>query len=181
MEIKTVIYSRKSPDFFNAKKVEDTTLKTIVEAGNYAPIFGSLHFTIINNPEIISLIKNTTISMMKGSGNDFLEKQASDPNYNPICNAPTMIILSAPNGNDMQGFNMANVGCAAQNIMLMGADLGISTRYVMAPVMALSHPEIAEKIRFPENHLPLAMILAGYSDNQPEKRNIQKDNISFIK
>jgi len=181
METKLTMYSRKSPETFHAQKVEETKIQTIVEAGNYAPVFGAVHFTVIENAELISSIKDTTLNMMKHSGNEFLEKQASDPSYDPICNAPTIIVLSALNGNDEQGFNMANVGCAAQNMMLMSTELGVSSRYVMAPVMAFANIDIVKQIHIPDRYVPLAMVLVGYSDVNVKKRDIQKDNIAYVK
>ena len=181
MQTKTAIYSRKSPDVFSQKKVEETKIQTIVQAGNYAPVFGSVHFTVVENSELISAIKNTTIEMMKHSGNEFLEKQASNPSYNPVCNAPTIIVLSALNGNDAQGFNMANIGCAAQNMLLMSTELGVFSRYVMAPVMALSGAEIAERLAIPEGYSPLAMVLIGYADAEIAERDMEKDNVDYVR
>lgn len=55
---------------------------------------------------------------MLKSGNAFLEKLAALPDYNPVYNAPLMIVISASGGNDAQGMNVANAACAGQNIPL---------------------------------------------------------------
>ena len=119
--------------------------------------------------------------MMKNSGIDFAVKQASDPNYDPLYHAPAMIIISAEGGNDKQGFNMANVACAAENMLLMATDMEIGSRYVMSPAMAFSSPAVSKQANFPEGYVPLCLVLVGYTDeNIMCERKKENNNISFI-
>jgi len=180
MEIKKAIYERKSPMSFTPQKIENEKVAAIVEAGNYAPIYGSIHFTVIENQNLFDTIKSTTIGMFQNMGGDFA-KAASTPGYDPLYGAPTAIVLSGLNGNDSQGFNMANVSCAAQNMILMATDMGIGSRYVMAPVMAFSSPEVLSQINVPDNYIPLCMVLIGYTNEKTlTERTHETKNINYV-
>lgn len=164
MDTKKTILSRVSATQFKSDSVDAQKLQTVVEAGNYAPIFGSIHYTVIENAEFINQIKETTLNMMKNSGDKFAEKQASNTNYNPLYNAPAIIVLSAKGGNDPQGFNMVNVACAAENMLLMATELELGSRFVMAPVIAFMNEELAKQAQFPKDYQPLCMVLVGNTD-----------------
>jgi len=82
MEIKKAIYERKSPMSFTPQKIENEKVAAIVEAGNYAPIYGSIHFTVIENQNLFDTIKSTTIGMFQNMGGD-LPKQQVHPAMTP--------------------------------------------------------------------------------------------------
>ncbi|BFL49072.1 nitroreductase family protein [Lactonifactor longoviformis] len=181
MEIKKIIHERKSPLSFISQNVEQEKITAIVESGNFAPIYGSINFTVIENQNLLNLIKATTISIFKNMGGDFA-KAASNPSYDPLYGAPIAIVLSALNGNDSQGFNMANVSCAAQNMILMATDMGIGSRYVMAPVMALLSSDILSQLNIPEDYVPLCMVLLGHTnENILVERSHETTNINYIR
>jgi len=78
MNTKEAIYRRTSIGSFAQKIIDREMIQEIVNAGNYAPIFGSTHFTIIESLSLIEKIKDTAIDMMKNSGNEFAVKRVSD-------------------------------------------------------------------------------------------------------
>ncbi|MFQ6791541.1 MAG: nitroreductase family protein [Thomasclavelia sp.] len=175
------IKSRRSPEKFNSQSINEQDIATIIETGNYAPIFGNIHFTVIENKELIKIIDSITIEMMKQSNNEFAVKMANTKGYSATRNAPVAIVLSALNGNDPQGFNMANVSLASENMILTATELKISSRFVMGPVLALNQEPVKSKINLPEGYVPLVMILLGYSDNDFKQRNKDIKNINYIK
>lgn len=76
---------------------------------------------------------------------------------------------------------MANVSCAAQNMILMATDMGIGSRYVMAPVMAFSSPEVLSQINVPDNYIPLCMVLIGYTNEKTlTERTHETKNINYV-
>ena len=181
MDTKKTILTRVSATHFESGAVDKEKLQAVAESGNYAPRFGEVQITVIENAEVINQIKQTTINMMKHSGNEFAEKQASNPEYDPVYNAPAIIVLSAPNGNDPQGFNMANVACASQNMLLMATELGLGSRYVMAPVMAFMNEEIAKQVNLPKDYAPLCMVLVGNANIEFVERSKDNSNINYVK
>lgn len=171
---------RKSPEVFLSAPLDMDTVETIVQAGNYAPIFGKVHFTVITDPELLQTINHTTIEMMKHSGNEFAEKMAHTPGYSAVRSAQAFVVLSAPGGNDKMGFNLANVSCAAENMILAATDLRVGSRFMMGPVMALSEDPIRSALRLPEGYVPLVIVALGYADIVFEERNKDLQNISYI-
>lgn len=174
------IYTRKSPDKFNAAPIEVSELRTIVEAGNYAPIFGKIHFTVITDSEVLSTINNVSLEMMRHSGNAFAEKMANTPGYNAVRHASAFVILSAPGGNDAMGCNMANVSCAAENMQLAATELGIGSRFMMGPIMSLSQEPINSKIALPEGYQPLVAVALGHIDEDFAERKKDQNNIRYL-
>jgi len=54
-------------------------------------------------------------------------KRVSTAGYTPIYEAPIMIVLSAKNGNDRKGFNMAKIAYAAENMLLTTTKLELGS------------------------------------------------------
>ena len=174
------IKTRKSPEVFNAKEISASDLKAIVEAGNYAPIFGKVQFTVVTDAELLDTINEIAMNMMKHSGNEFLEKTASIPGYHAVRHATAFVILSAPGGNEPMGFNMANVSCAAENIQLAATELGVGSRFMMGPIMALTQEPVKSKLALPEDYQPLVAVALGYVDGEFSERTKEMDNIKYI-
>jgi len=182
MSISDVIAKRKSIRAYQAKPVEPEKLETIVAAGNSAPIFGEIHITVIESSSFLEEINQVTLEMMKNSGNDFLVKRASTPEYNPLYGAPVLILLSSPNGNDDNGFNMANVSCAAENMLLAATALELGSCFVMGPMMAFSNAELLQKTGIPQGNIPLCGILVGYSNgNAFSYERKSKENVNYCR
>lgn len=171
---------RKSPETFLSTSLDRDDIQTIVETGNYAPIFGKVHFTVITDAALLDAINRITIEMMKNSGNEFAEKMANTPGYSAVRNAQTFVVLSAPGGNDEMGFNMANVSCAAENMILTATELGIGSRFMMGPVMSLTQEPVQSQLALPDGYEPLVVVAIGYADSALEERNKSIDNISYV-
>lgn len=176
MQVLKAIELRKSVRTYAAKTVEKEKIEAIIKAGNLAPIFGRFHMTVIENPSLLQEINAVTLDMMKHSGNEFLEKRAATEGYQPLYGAPAMIVLSAPGGNDSNGFNMANVSCAAENMIIEATELGLGSCFVMGPMMAFTNPELAKKIEIPEGYVPLVGVLAGYPSEELTGNQRQPSN-----
>lgn len=174
------IKTRKSPEAFLSAPVDRETLQTILEAGAYAPIFGRIHFTLIENGDLLRQIDETAVEMMKCSENEFARKVASTPGYLALRNASAAVVLSAPGGNDANGFNMANVSCAAENMLLAATQLGVGSRFVMGPIMALSRESIKSALQLPQDYSPLVMVLLGHVDSLGEERSREVKNINYV-
>lgn len=157
-------------------------MEAIVRAGNLAPIFGKFHMTVIENPQLLQEINDITLDIMRHSGNEFLEKRAATEGYQPLYGAPSMIVLSAPNGNDSNGFNMANVSCAAENMIIEATELGLGSCFVMGPMIAFTNPELTKKTKVPEGYTPLVGVLVGYPlDDLTSNTRKLSDNVTYLK
>ena len=182
MNLLNAIEIRKSVRAYAPRKVEEEKIEAVVRAGNLAPVFGKFHITVIENQELLQEINGVTLEMMRHSGDEFLEKRAAAEGYQPLYGAPVMLVLSAPDGNDSMGFHMANVSCAAENMIIQAAHLGLGTCFVMGPMIAFSRESLAEKIKLPEGYLPLVGVLAGYPrDAFTGSTRKSPENITYLR
>ena len=174
------VWSEKSPNAFLSTSLNKNDVQKIAEAGGYAPIFGKLHFTVINDLTLIDTINTTALEMMKHSGNDFAEKMANTPGYNAVRNAQSLIVISSPASDDPNAFTMANAACAAENMLLAATELGIGSRFMMGPVMALSQEPVKSRISLPEGFVPLVIVALGHIEEVFEERNRTISTITFV-
>ena len=73
------------------------------------------------------------------------------------------VLLSAPGGLDEKGFNMANVSCAAENMLLAAAGLGLGSCFLMGPMAAFSDPALRARLELPGGYEPLVGVALGYA------------------
>lgn len=73
------------------------------------------------------------------------------------------MVLSAPGGLDEKGFNMANVSCAAENMLLAAAGLGLGSCFLMGPMAAFSDPALRARLELPGGYEPLVGVALGYA------------------
>jgi len=182
MDLNTIIKRRKSPEAFLDDDVSSETIKEIVEVGNYSPIFGNIHFTVISDKDLLNKINETALEFMKNSGLDFAVKLANTPGYSAVRNANTIVVISGEGGNDENGFNMANVSLAAENIILKATEMGIGSRFMMGAIEAIKSDIIQSEINLPENYVPLIIVALGNVEKEflEEERNKNLDNIDYI-
>ena len=124
MEIQQAIEIRRSIRAYGDRPVEREKLEAVLRAGNQAPIFGRLHMSVFAGPEQLQAVDAAAVAGMARSGVPFLENLAAQEGYHPLYGAAALVVLSAPGGLDEKGFNMANVSCAAENMLLAAAGLG---------------------------------------------------------
>ena len=182
MNVLDAIALRRSVRAYAPEAVEPEEMEAIVRAGGLAPVFGRFHMTVIEDPRLLREVNDITLERMRRSGNGFLEKRAAEDGYAPLCGAPAMIVLSAPGGNDSNGFNMANVSCAAENMIVEATALGLGSCFVMGPMLAFEDAALAKKVQIPEGYVPLVGVLVGHPrealTENPRKR---PDNVTYLR
>ena len=135
----------------------------MLRAGNQAPIFGRLHMSVFAGPEQLQAVDAAAVAGMARSGVPFLENLAAQEGYHPLYGAAALVVLSAPGGLDEKGFNMANVSCAAENMLLAAAGLGLGSCFLMGPMAAFSDPALRARLELPGGYEPLVGVALGYA------------------
>lgn len=152
---------RKSVREYQPKTVENEKLEAILKAANNAPKAGEFYISVVINKEILKEINDKTLVCMKKSGNDFLMGRAALPGYEPIYNAPVLVIFSAPPENP---YSLANVSNAATSGIIAATALGLGSCYLVTPTLALNeNPSLITKIGIPEGCRPMCCMIAGYT------------------
>ncbi len=149
MEIQQAIEIRRSIRAYGDRPVEREKLEAVLRAGNQAPIFGRLHMSVFAGPEQLQAVDAAAVAGMARSGVPFLENLAAQEGYHPLYGAAALVVLSAPGGLDEKGFNMANVSCAAENMLLAAAGLGLGSCFLMGPMAAFSDPALRARLELP--------------------------------
>ncbi|MFH1350460.1 MAG: nitroreductase family protein [Pseudomonadota bacterium] len=119
MNISDAIAKRKSVRAYLDKPVLADDLATIVEAGRWAPNAGPFQISVVRNTGLRQRINDRTLNAMIHSSNEFLQKRASLPDYQPIYGAPVLILLSGPADTP---HSPRNTALAAENMLLKRPD-----------------------------------------------------------
>lgn len=180
MNVLQAIETRRSIRAYEARPVEREKVEAILRAGNQAPIFGEFHMSVFVGPEQIGTVDQAAVKGMLHSGVPFLENMAAQEGYHPLYGAAALVVLSAPGGNDEKGFNMANVSCAAENMLLTATGLGLGSCFLMGPMIAFSDPALKAKLGLPEGYEPLIGVAIGYAAGEHPAAPERKDgNITW--
>lgn len=170
------IRSRFSCRKFLPKVIEEDVLRTIVDAGKYAPSGGnkqSWHFTVLQSQ----------------AGKDLLLKAAGSvppPEFPPhltwpfqgdFCGAPVVILISgAPD------VPWPDIGpkLAAQNIMLAAQSFGLATLWSSLFTKDLFRDEESAAVKsrlMPQENQVYAALFLGYPEVTPQKRPPRRENV----
>ena len=180
MNVQQAIETRRSIRTYEARDVEREKVEAVLRAGNQAPIFGQFHMSVFTGPEQIRAVDGAAVEGMRHSGVPFLENLAAQEGFHPLYGAAALVVLSAPGGNDEKGFNMANVSCAAENMMLAATELGLGSCFLMGPMIAFANPEVRARLGLPEGYEPLIGVALGYAAGErPAAPERERDNITW--
>ena len=175
METLEAINKRKSIRAYKDEQITKEELDAIVGVANKAPNAGPFQVTVIQDKEFLDEINKKTKEFMLGC-EGFMRERASIPGYEPLYGAPTLIVISAPEG----PFTQINVAASATTMILAATDLGLATCYVVSSMATLT--QLKDKLNLPEGFEPVSGILVGYeapSDIPSPEREIP-DNINYM-
>lgn len=177
METFEAINSRRSIRGYKDEQISDDELQDIVDVANKAPNAGAFQVTVIQNKQLLKDINDKTKKNMLNS-EGFMKERASIPGYEPLYNAPTMVVISTPE----VPFSEINAACAITTMSLAATDLEIGSCYVVSPIQTLIETEFFEQLHLPEGFVPISALLLGYeSDDKMESpERIKVDNINYI-
>ena len=104
---------------------------------------------------------------MARSGVPFLENLAAQECYHPLYGAAALVVLSAPGGLDEKGFNMANVSCAAENMLLAAHALGLGAVWTGIYPLEERIAAFRQLFGLPDTVTPLALLVLGHPADTP--------------
>ncbi|MFQ7452469.1 MAG: nitroreductase family protein [Flavonifractor plautii] len=163
MEIQQAIEIRRSIRAYGDRPVEREKLEAVLRAGNQAPIFGRLHMSVFAGPEQLQAVDAAAVAGMARSGVPFLENLAAQEGYHPLYGAAALVVLSAPGGLDEKGFNMANVSCAAENMLAGRRRAGTGLLLSDGAHGRLLRPGAAGPAGAARGYEPLVGVALGYA------------------
>ncbi len=182
MDALQAISKRRSIRSYKSQQIPDSTLEKILAAGSCAPVAGSFQMSVIQKPELLKKINDTTKEAMLSSGIPFSVERASLPGYEPLYGAPTLIALYSTEGSPT---GAANASCAAENMLIAATALGLGSCYLASPRMAFGGKDGAELAReagIPEGFSFNCAIIVGYKkDENLFARSREEIKITYVK
>ncbi len=166
------LLDRRSIRAYRPEQISEEELTDMLQTARYAPsAMGSQarHFTVIQNKKLIADIVTAT----EKNGGTF------SSGHIPFYNAPTVIVLSAP---ESAGFGRENVACAIMSLMLAAHAYGLGTCYICSVLCGLRDEEIMKRLKLPEGHIPLGCISVGYPlEHAPAPKERRTDDTNYIR
>lgn len=178
-EVIETIMSRRSIRKYQDKAVEHEKLALIAKCGINAPNAMNEQPWAVRVVEDQDFIKGTS-EIFKKENPEMVKRDANFKNM--YRNAPNIIIVATPKGNN---YALLNAGLMGENMMLAAKSLGLGTCCLGSPVRflhdtAACKPYLA-KLNLPEGYEVCYVLAVGYPDEAPEARPRDEGKIEFIK
>lgn len=182
-DVLEVIQSRRSIRSYQPRQINEADLNLIIEAGIYAPTAHNeqpWHFTVIQNPDLLSRINEKAKEIMAQSEVEWIQKLGSDPEYQLTYRAPTLIVISG------QTEAMAwRVDCAAaiQNMLLAAESLNIGSVWLGLLRFFFQHEEELAALGIPEGYQPYYGVALGCKgeDRQQPAPTRNREVVNYIR
>jgi hypothetical protein len=168
-----IILKRKGTKTYSAEQIKDEDLDLILEAGIAGPTARNnqnRHFTVVQNKEKLEQIDRGTFQLMT----------APAPDYKPLFQAPTFIVVSAP-----ADYMFADQDCAiaVENMSIAATALGLGSAISFPRRGSGNEPEQKSKgyrhsRRVPCGGLPDSR-LRRQSPQEPIARN--RNVVNYVK
>lgn len=179
------IRNRRSTRMFLPEQIAEESLKSIIEAGIYAPSASNQqpwHFTVIQNKELLDELNSKFKQFAKNSDSEYIRKVGNNENFHVFYKAPTVILVSGDENN-----NYASVDCAAavENMLIASESLGIGSCWVGFISYLLNSDEGVElvgKLGIPKGFKQIHSVCLGNKKTTANNAPSRKENtINYIR
>jgi len=156
MELMKAITKRKSVRAYKPEQIPDDILDTILCAGSLAPVgmgqYDSMHFTVIQDKDILSKISLFVQQMMKREGDALYGLQ-------------TLVLVSSKE-QPGPGIDYVNAGGMLENIALAATEQEIGSVIIWGSALAVeADQDLKQALSIPDGFHAVAGIGLGYAQN----------------
>jgi nitroreductase len=176
---------------FAAEQIDDSQLKTILEAATWAPSGSNNQtwlFTAVQNKDILARINETLRqSLLHWTPDDEYPAKkravvnARNESHHYFYHAPTLIIAS--NAPKYQN-GMADCATALQNIFLAATSLGLGTCWINQPRWLTGDPPLRQllaSIGLPEEHILYGAAAVGRPAHTPPAPERKEGTVNIVR
>lgn len=173
MTVQEAINARKSVRSYTGEPVSEAELNAILTSAQSAPVgmgkYETLHLSVISDPELLAEIDKNAAEFF------------GDPSLHPLYGAPTLIVVSSSQTNNV---GSANVAMLVHGMALTAVELGVGHVDIYGATAAMAqNADLVAKLNLPDGFVPLGSLAIGKTDDVYAAREIPADRISadFIK
>ncbi len=192
MTLHDFLRSRRSIRRFKPDPVPDTVIERILTTATYAPSAHNLQpwrFVVIKNPDVKPRLAKALTDKMRldmqaeGAAESEIEKRITNslrrieeaPVIIMLCRDTTDVRVDTPEERIM---NIQSTALAGLQLLLAAHAEGLGANWICWPLYATK--ETRQGLDLPETWEPQAMILVGYSNEQPKQKELKPlDTISI--
>jgi len=167
MELKHVIYHRRSIRDYTDQPVDRETVMELIRAATQAPSAINQQpwaFVVIQDTELLKSFSDRAkllcaMTMQAGAMPAELEKLLADPAFNIFYNAGTLIVICAKPIGQHPDWDCC---LAAQNLMLAAHDMHLGTCPIGLAWPLFEQTEVKHELRIPADYASVLPIIVGY-------------------
>lgn len=182
MDVFEAIEKRASTRSFKNRQIADEELEAILHAAERAPRIGSLDIIVLQDREKIKTISDTAKREMIAGGG-WNKARAQTQGYNPLYEAPTVIMLCGSPGNP---FDQMTIGIAAGMMILAATALGLGSVTVSSIRHAFDGPEghaLKSLLGLTRSEDVILSLAVGYTDDPKahEMKGASQNNVRYVR
>jgi nitroreductase len=166
MDLKQAIYGRRAIRHFTADTVDETVLRTLIDAAVQAPSAVNQQpwsFAVVRDRALLADISNQAkVHMLRTStaaSSHHFQQLLNDPAFDIFYHAPALIVISAMTEGP---WAIADCALAAENLMLSACAAGLGTCWVGFAQAWLGTALGKAALKLPEARVPVAPIIIGH-------------------
>ena len=170
-EFYEMLLKRRSIRAFRPDAIPQEIMEKLILAAKYAPTAMGLqdrHFTVVNSKTLMEDIISATVR----NGVPF------DAGYMPFYNAPSVVVVSAP---ETSKHGRENAACAIENLLLAASAFGLGSCYICCVLPGLRDESIMKKLKLPAGYIPCGCVSLGYpAQEAPQPKPRRTDDVTVI-
>jgi coenzyme F420-0:L-glutamate ligase / coenzyme F420-1:gamma-L-glutamate ligase len=192
MTLHDLLRSRRSVRRFKPDPIPDSVIERILFTATYAPSAHNLQpwrFVVIKNPDVKPRLAKALTDKMRldmqaeGAAESDVEKRIANsirrideaPVIFMLCRDVTDVRVDTPEERIM---NIQSTALAGLQLLLAAHAEGLGGNWICWPLFATV--ETQSVLELPENWEPQAMIIVGYSNEQPKQKELEPLNLISI-
>lgn len=183
-EVIRTIKNRRSVRLYREEQIAEEELQIIIEAGLWAPSGHNTqpwHITAIQNKELLAHMSNIATKEMAKSPIEWVARMGRS-GRNLFYNAPTVLIVSGKQEDEIMMNSAVDCAAAIQNMLLAAESLNIGSCWIGLICFFFADEEEVKKLLLPEGVKPLYAVCLGYKGRAngkgPERKS---ENINYIR